>query len=158
MNGTVAPNVAVWFHRLLCPSCEDTLCLSLLLALRSRVEGLIYLSQGLRDHPAGLFHRIIPLYSVFFLWGKGKAPMLHAASHLSDSAGSVIPEEWSTKAFECLFLGSPTWPQKAFFSSCIIEDAHLAFKVLQRFVNGVVYRLDIEKKAATKFKSCFNLK
>lgn len=38
-----------------------------LLALRSGVEDLIYLSQGLRDHPASLLYRIIPGSLVLFL-------------------------------------------------------------------------------------------
>lgn len=46
-----------------------------LLALRSGVEDLIYLSQGLRDHPATLPYRIIAGSLVLFPQGKKKAQM-----------------------------------------------------------------------------------
>lgn len=41
-----------------------------LLALRSGVEDLIYLSKGLRDHPAGLLYRIIQAPPALSLKGR----------------------------------------------------------------------------------------
>ena len=67
-----------------------------LLALRSRVEDLIYLSQGLRDHPARLLYRIILDSLVLLLKGRGKRRCNMQLHTCQTVPGSVIPEERST--------------------------------------------------------------
>lgn len=82
-----------------------------LLALRSGVEDLIYLSQGLRDHPTRLLYRIIPGSSALLLKGRRKRGCNMRLHTCQTVLVSVIPEEWSTErnAFKCIlchgFLG-----------------------------------------------------
>lgn len=67
-----------------------------LLALRSGVEDLIYLSQGLRDHPVRLLYRIIPGPLVLSLKG-GRKRRCNMQLHTCQTVLSlVIPEDRST--------------------------------------------------------------
>lgn len=75
-----------------------------LLALRGGVEDLIYLSQGLRDHPARLLYRIIPGSLVLLLKGTRKRRCNMQLHTCQTVLRLVIPEEWSTEgnAFKCI--------------------------------------------------------
>lgn len=75
-----------------------------LLALRSGVEDLIYLSQGLRDHPTRLLYRIIPGSLVLSLKGRRKHSCNMQLHTCQTVARLVIHEEWSTEgnAFKCI--------------------------------------------------------
>ena len=75
-----------------------------LLALCSGVEDLIYLSQGLRDHPAGLLYRIMLGSLVLLLRGRGQRWCNMRLHTCQTALGSVIPEEPGAEvpAFKCV--------------------------------------------------------
>lgn len=75
-----------------------------LLALCTGVEDLIYLSQGLRDHPTRLLYRIMPGSPVLFLKGWRKRWCNMQLHTCQTEPGLVIHEEWSTEgnAFKCI--------------------------------------------------------
>lgn len=138
MNGIVGPNVAVWFHLgaagshwLLSPSREDTLCLSLLLALRSGVEDLIYLSQGLRDHPARLLYQIIPPLCSSSR-GEGRKRRCNMQLHTCQTLRLIVPEEWSTEGnvLKCIFESWPTWTKISFFFFSFFFFHHRILRIL----------------------------
>lgn len=85
-----------------------------LLALRSGVEDLIYLSQGLRDHPARVLYRIILGSLVLLLKGRRKTRCNMQLHTCQTVPGLVIPEEWSAEgnAFKCFFVSWLTWQKK----------------------------------------------
>lgn len=103
-----------------------------LLALRSGVEDLIYLSQGLRDHPATLLYRIIPGSLVLFLKGRYKRQCNMQLHTCQTVPGMAIPEGWSTqgKTFKCCLakiphLAFPPWrisPQHLELEHCGYES------------------------------------
>lgn len=99
-----------------------------LLALRSGVEDLIYLSQGLRDHPARLLYRIIPGSHVLFLKGRGERRCNMQLHTCQTVLRLVIPEEWSIEgnAFKCIFVSWLTWPKKTGILSFAIRDVILS--------------------------------
>lgn len=75
-----------------------------LLSLCSEVEDLIYLSQGLRDHPARLLYRIIAGSLVLFLKGRRKHRCNMQLHTCQTVPRLVIPEEWGIegKTFKCI--------------------------------------------------------
>lgn len=108
-----------------------------LLALRSGVEDLIYLSQGLRDHPARLLYRIIPDSLVLFLRGRRKRRCNMRLHTCQTELRLVIPEERSTggNAFKCILchglLAPPfkkKWIQALFLYHGRFNPQHLVLE------------------------------
>lgn len=96
-----------------------------LLALRSGVEDLIYSSQGLRDHPARLLHRIMLGPLVLLLKGRRKRWCNMQLHTCQTASGLVIPEEWSTEGntFRCILCHALLGPEKQTgILSLVVED------------------------------------
>lgn len=98
-----------------------------LLALRSRVEDLIYLSQGLRDHPTRLLYRIIPGSLVLFLKGRRKHRCNMQLHTCQTVLRLVVPQGWSTEgnAFKCILYHGLLTKKKSGILSFAMEDVIL---------------------------------